>query len=95
MTSLGRRAYTGKGLLARPVDARVRPGGEWGRDALLVLGSTRVAWREAQGLAVAGPPRRARTAAHGEARCEGSRSGARERGRRRDVLKQPRVALFD
>jgi hypothetical protein len=49
----------------------------------------------AQGPAVAGPPRRSRTAAHGEAWRAASRSGARERRRRRDVLKQPRVALFD
>jgi hypothetical protein len=62
--------------VAGPMDARVRPGGEWGCDALLGLGSTRVAWRAALGPAVAGLVWRARTAAHGETRHAGSRSGA-------------------
>jgi hypothetical protein len=75
MTSLGRRAYTREGPVAGPVDARVRPGGGWGRHALLGLGSTRVAWRAAQGSAVAGGLRRVCTAAHGKARHAGSRSG--------------------
>jgi hypothetical protein len=44
------------------------------------------------GTASRGP---APTRAYGGARRAGSRSGARERGRHRHVLKQPRVALFD
>jgi hypothetical protein len=44
---------------------------------------------------VTGPPRQACTTAHGEARCARSRCDVRERGRRRGVLKQLAVAMFD
>jgi hypothetical protein len=73
----------------RTADRRVRA------RRVAVPRSTRVARDTAHGPPVAGPPRRARTTAHGEVWCTRECSRARERGRHCGTPKELVVAPFE